>query len=245
MQSICAFVLIAAIGVSGSLYAQVPVLVKDINPGISSSSPKNLTEFAGKLYFGNGNAEGLWMTDGTDVGTVQTDGGVSIGYDFVSELTVHNNQLFFNTNLNIAWWKTAGGIDNAVKYSDNFKFVSGVSYDSVTLAETDLVFAGQDLNISGSGVNLYCSNGNMYDAIGNFASDSNGASPKGFKKLNSQLIFSAVEGDTGRELYSTDATTLTTHLLKDIDSGVGDGLSDTDGLEDSVVLGNELCFPAY
>jgi len=245
MHRICAFISLIVLSVSATLYAQVPVLVRDINPGQSSSSPQELTEFAGKLYFGTSKVNGLWMTDGTDLGTVQTDGGSSIiGNDYVSQLTVFNRQLFFNTDLNPSWWSTAGGIDNAIEITDNFNFLKGVSYDSTALAETDLVFAGLDFNISGSAINLYCSNGNMLDAIGNFESDSNGPRPKGFKTVNSQLIFSAVERNTGRELYSTDATTGTTFLIKDINPGKANSLSDKNGLDEGIVLGNELCFPA-
>ena len=58
-----------------------PVLVKDINPGINregsyaslnSSSPSNLTQFNGKLYFSaddGKNGRELWVSDGTAEGT--------------------------------------------------------------------------------------------------------------------------------------------------------------------------------
>ncbi len=224
----------------------VPVLVKDINSGNLSSSPQFLTAFAGELYFATSNMNGLWKTDGTDAGTVLAEGASTIGNDFTSELLVFNGQLFFNTFLTKAWWNTTGGIDSAVRIEPNFNVFGGVSYDSTTLGTTELVFAGQDSSISGSPVNLYRRNdtSGTIDIGGNFTSDSSGPRPRGFWKVGSKLLFSAVETATGRELYSTDATTDTTQIIKDIDLGVGSSLSDVSGT-DGVVLGSELYFPAF
>jgi len=246
MYSPYAFVLIIILNVSTLLNAQVPVLVKDINPGSPSSSPQYLTNFDGKLYFSAKNTTGLWMTDGTEQGTVQSEGDTRLSNDFVTNLTVLNRQLFFNTNNNPSWWKTTGGENQAVNLFNNFHFIKGVSYESSEMSMMFLVFAGKDYNVSSSAINLYCSNGggDFLDVFGNLNSDSNGPSPMGFKKVNSKLIFSAVETDTGRELYSTDATNGSTFLIKDINPGIADGLSDASGLEDSVVIGNKLCFPA-
>ncbi|MBR9970880.1 ELWxxDGT repeat protein [Magnetospirillum sulfuroxidans] len=49
------------------------VMVKDINPGSSSSSPNHLTNVNGTLYFSatdGTNGTELWKSDGTAVGTV-------------------------------------------------------------------------------------------------------------------------------------------------------------------------------
>jgi len=54
-------------------YGDDAVMVKDIYPGITSSSPNYLTEVNGELYFvandGKNGAE-LWKSDGTAAGTV-------------------------------------------------------------------------------------------------------------------------------------------------------------------------------
>ncbi len=222
-----------------------PVLVKDINSGNLSSSPQFLTSFAGELYFGTSDLNGLWMTDGTEAGTVLADGVNTIGNDYVSELLVFNGQLFFNTFSTKAWWNTTGGIDSAVQIEPDFNVFGGTSYYSTVLDTTELVLAGQDSSVSGSPVNLYRRRNDTSGtvAIGNFVSDNNSPNPRGFWKVGSKLLFSAIETTTGRELYSTDATTATTQMIKDINVGVGYSLSDVSGTG-GVVLANELYIPA-
>ena len=229
-----------------SSVAQVPMLVSDINPGSSSSSPQFLTPFAGKLYFGTSNLNGLWMTDGADAGTIQTDGINTIGNDFVSELFVFNSQLFFNTFSIPAWWNTTGGVDNAVSIQPDLNVFGAVPYNSAVLSSTVLVFGGRDTSISGSPVNLYRSDGSSLNTVsfGSFTSDSNGPTPRGLWSVNSKMLFSAQESATGRELYSSDATTGTTQMIMDIAPGVGNSLSDVTGTG-GVVLGNELYIPAF
>jgi ELWxxDGT repeat protein len=225
-------------------YAQVPVLVKDINLGVSGSSPQFLTPFAGKLYFGTSNLSGLWMTDGSEAGTVLAEGMATIGNDFVSELSVLNNQLYFNTFSMPGWWSTMGGIDNATEIMTDIQAFGTTLYSSSILGSDVLVFAGKDSLLAGSPVNLYRSDGTTAGtmSIGTFNS-SNGPSPRGFWHVNGQLLFSANETATGRELYKTDATTATTQLVKDIDP-FGSGLSDVSGMG-GVVLNNALYIPAF
>src|SRR5262245_11068524 len=48
-------------------------MVKDINPGLFSSAPNNLTDVGGTLYFSasdGAHGQELWKSDGTDAGTV-------------------------------------------------------------------------------------------------------------------------------------------------------------------------------
>ena len=50
------------------------VLVKDIIPGRTGSTPRPLLTRNGILYFATGNDGGLWQSDGTDNGTVLVTG---------------------------------------------------------------------------------------------------------------------------------------------------------------------------
>jgi ELWxxDGT repeat protein len=71
-------------------------LVKDIVPGTESSSPTNLTDVNGTLYFtvtSPTGAESLWTSDGTGAGTKIL--GALPGATSVSDLTVVGNNLFF------------------------------------------------------------------------------------------------------------------------------------------------------
>ncbi len=68
--------------------------VSDINP-YGDANPEWLTVFDNKLFFSAGGL--LYYTNGTDTGTVQL-GNDTIGLDnnYVSNLTVYNNSLFFS-----------------------------------------------------------------------------------------------------------------------------------------------------
>ncbi len=77
-------------------------LVKDIRPGQLSSSPANLTAFAGKLVFSatdgtvksgaGGISSELWISDGTADGTTII---INNGYSSYANLTVAGSELFF------------------------------------------------------------------------------------------------------------------------------------------------------
>jgi ELWxxDGT repeat protein len=69
-----------------------PTLIADLNPGIGSSLPKQLTSFRGQVWFVAtlpGTNHGLWRSDGTTAGTVQVP-----GIDLVTQLRVVGDLLF-------------------------------------------------------------------------------------------------------------------------------------------------------
>ena len=77
------------------------VLVHDINPGSSSSSPVSFTVFNNELYFGADDGihgQELWKYDGTNTPTMVADiwNGSSSGE--VSTFTVFKNELYFTAN---------------------------------------------------------------------------------------------------------------------------------------------------
>jgi ELWxxDGT repeat protein len=77
-----------------------PVLVKDINPGESSSSPEMFVTFNGAVYFrANDGTHGieLWRTDGTLEGTsLVADLRPGIAHAVPGELTVAGGSLYFH-----------------------------------------------------------------------------------------------------------------------------------------------------
>jgi ELWxxDGT repeat protein len=65
--------LYASVFIATSCYAQLPVLVKDINTGNDSTKyPHQLTAFGSKVVFvqNDGTTDKLWISDGTDHGTI-------------------------------------------------------------------------------------------------------------------------------------------------------------------------------
>jgi ELWxxDGT repeat protein len=77
-----------------------PVLLKDINPGLESSSPAMFVEFNGAVYFrANDGMHGieLWKTDGTLAGTsLVTDLNPGAANALPGELRVAGGSLYFN-----------------------------------------------------------------------------------------------------------------------------------------------------
>ena len=72
-------------------------MVKDIRPGADSSTPSDLTEFRGELFFTIGEEE-LWRSDGTESGTVMVknlDDNTSNQDDFIDSLVVFGDRLYF------------------------------------------------------------------------------------------------------------------------------------------------------
>lgn len=66
-------------------------LVKDINPGLRDSHPRNLTNLNGTLYFRatNDNDSGLWKSDGTTEGTV-----------LVKDINITSYDIYYSNNIN-------------------------------------------------------------------------------------------------------------------------------------------------
>ncbi len=227
------------------LNAQTPVLVKDIVNGSGDSLPQFLTVFDNHLYFGTVFTSGLWKSDGTDSGTVLAEGS-SISNDSAFQLGVFKNQLYFSTFSNRGWWSTTGGINNATLIKDQINTLGEVPYASVVLGEEVLVFGAFDYSVAGNPSKLFRSDMTTLGTleIGNFNSTNGNALPRVIGAIDSKLLFSAVEIGEGRELYSTDATTATTGLFKDIKPGVVSGLSSVFGVNQAT-LDSEFYFPGW
>ena len=77
-------------------------LFLDLNPGKMSSSPHQLTHYAGRMYFSANDGElgeELYRTDGTVVGTeLVADIAKGPGSSFLDQLTVSRFSLFFEAS---------------------------------------------------------------------------------------------------------------------------------------------------
>ena len=95
------------------------VLVKDIIPGSSGSSPTNLTVVGGSLFFVAGS--GIWKTDGTEAGTTQVK-AVS-NRNTVRHLTNLNGTLLFVEGNDPEIWRSDGTEAGTVKVTTNAGWV--------------------------------------------------------------------------------------------------------------------------
>jgi ELWxxDGT repeat protein len=188
------------------------VLVKDINPTLSSIYPRgvivpvgsniqDLTVFSGTLYFSatdGVHGQQLWKSDGTAAGTVMvkdintvsttvSPGGPAVaGNANPTDLTVFNGKLYFAADDGIhgkELWQSDG-----------------------TAAGTQMVL---DIN-PGSSILL----------PGSKASPNN-SNPANLTVMDGALYFTADDGTHGRELWQSDGTAAGTHLVKDINPGSG------------------------
>lgn len=197
------------------------MLVSDIVPGVSDSSPTELVEFLGQLYFSAAN--GLWRSDGTASGTtlVSAPGGPPSG------LTANGATLYFSAvaaGFGSEPWKSDGTPAGTMmikdlntqpgafggtlnSYPTQFTVSGGVTYfvaepvsNSRQLWRTD----GTDI---GTFIVRQINPGQVAtfgDSIFDFAGT---------------LYFSANESGTGVELWKTDGTSVGTVLVRDILAG--------------------------
>ena len=171
-------------------------LVKDINPGSSSSYPGVFHEFNGELFFvadDGVNGEELWKSDGTEAGTILlADIHPGSGYQYPY------------------------GEGPLQSFPRDFTELNGVllfsAEDSVNGAEiwtTDGTTAGTALL-----VDIYPG---TFDDFGE--TYPNSSNPTGLTVFNGEVYFAADNGSSGRELWKTDGTADGTVLVRDIYTG--------------------------
>lgn len=204
------------------------VLLKDIYPGSTSSSPSFLAQIGNLIYFtANSPAEGteLWVTDGTSAGTIILSDiypGSSSGN--ILNASVIGNKLVFKAShpsYGSELWITDGtpagtgllkDINPGIKSSgpttafalDNTHFFFG-AYNTTTQFPT-LFFS--DMTTNGT----YGINHSMLES-----GDSRTAS---FTLFNGLVYFDAMDDSTGNPLWVTDGTTSGTAKITDLNPNI-------------------------
>ena len=212
---------------------------------VAGSSLDEFTEFNNKLYFSadNGtNGQELWVSDGTAEGTQllididPNNNNSSISYPgspHPSSLTVLNDKLYFAADDGVngrELWVSDGTAEGTQLLADinNNPRAYGGEYGS---APRELIEFNDKLYFSADdGVNgreLWISDGTaegtkLLADIAPGVDENYGrpaeSEPKDFYEFNDRLLFSANDGETGRELWVTDGTTEGTRLLADLHS---------------------------
>ncbi|MCI2227835.1 T9SS type A sorting domain-containing protein [Polaribacter sp. MSW13] len=225
-------------------------LVKDINPGISDSSPSNFTVVGNLLFFtANDGVNGteLWKTDGTEAGTVLVKNiNNNNQQSYIYELNSFKGKLIFfaNDGINGSELWESDGTELGTKILKNIRPGSFSSYEpsgfySVILNNEFYFTANDD-----SGKELWKTDGteagtvlvkDIYTGVG--GSHSN---PKYLTVYNGEIYFQAFEPtNTGRELWKTDGTEAGTVLVKDIKPGKNDSYP-----QDLITYNGNLYFSA-
>jgi ELWxxDGT repeat protein len=209
-----------------------------VNTGTYGFLPYDLTVFNGKVLFNGTNAsgiQGLWVTDGTAVGTHELTGisgaypGGAFAQGFVTlDMTVFHGEVFFrgiDTSENIGLWVTDGtvagtheltGISGANSTGSD-SYPAGLYPTGMTVLNGKLLFEGQ--NASGNR-GLWVSDGTAvgtHELTGIIGAYSRGlfflSNSPGFTVLNGQVLFTG-EDVNGREgLWTTDGTAAGTYEL--------------------------------
>lgn len=179
-------------------------LIKDIAPGTSSSSISNLTLLGSEVYFEADND--LWVTDGTNAGTVLVSAATNASVSNVTNFYAWNGNLYFEGD--------DGNGDQLWKYDPNADTVTNLS----NIAGTDnsnhdpqdylpyngwLYYRGEDANDTSG--HLFRTDGTVVEQLDNTVKDVDD-----IVLLNNILYF---EGEdevlgTGNELFSFDPATL-------------------------------------
>lgn len=217
-------------------------LVKDINPGIDGSDPSdNFALLNGFLYFtAKRPAEGreLWRTDGTAGGTTLVKdivpGADSSNTAFSYNLFTSGTYLLLaakTASSGIELWKSDGTSNGTVLLKDiNTGAGDSKPRDFFKLNNTILFAATDPVN----GEEIWKTDGSANGTVllkdinpGTAGSTTVEFFPgfgfpvfQGFHTFNNRAYFSAYDGVSAGEMWSTDGTSANTTLIKDFASGM-------------------------
>ncbi|MBC7818956.1 MAG: hypothetical protein IAG10_18870, partial [Planctomycetaceae bacterium] len=213
----------------GTPSASVPATPQIIGIGSAASSPSNLINVHGTLFFNaNDGSHGreLWKSDGTVAGTSlvkDIQAGSADGVVSGSRMAVAvGNSVFFvaNDGVNGAeLWKTDGTAAGTVLVADVNAGASGSSPQQLTNVNGTLFFTA-DNGVNGR--ELWKSDGTAAGTV--MVKDISTAStassdPTELINVAGAVFFTATDGTQGRELWKSDGTAAGTVLVKDIRAG--------------------------
>ncbi|MCC6509807.1 MAG: hypothetical protein IT423_11910 [Pirellulaceae bacterium] len=192
-------------------------------PG-GSSSPSNLINANGKLYFaafGDGVGNELWTSNGTSAGTVRVKNINSLNYSSnPQELRNIGSTLYFTAdagdNTGRELYKSDGTEVGTVMVKDILLGVDASSNPTyLTVAGGRLFFVATDASTDRE---LWSSDGTTVGTVltKDINSTNSNGSPEMSVVVGSTLYFAARSGNEGVELWKTDGTIAGTSLVKDI-----------------------------
>jgi ELWxxDGT repeat protein len=205
--------------------------VKDINPGVTNSSPSNFFEFRNNLIFRAADATNgieLWRSDGTEAGTLLIkDIATGATNSNPSGFKLFKGKIYFNATTGTA----ANGSELYVSdgTSAGTTLVKDINPGTAnsnpqnlnSIGDSILLFAATD---GTTGVELYRTDGSadnikvVKDYAGTTGSISEIVVMKG-------IAYTSQIAGAGRELYRSNGTEAGSSLVKDINPGTGNGIN--------------------
>ncbi len=194
----------------GSAYSQAS-LVKDIQLGNSSSSPFQLINFNGILYFtvySSNNVRELWKSDGTSEGTEFVKVFDEGKNTYPTSITVSNGAMFFTLIDDLhgrELWKSDGTAEGTVLVKDIWPGITSGSPFKLTDVNGTLFFRARDAI---HGAELWKSDGTAEGTmlVKDVFPGVNSSYPYDFINLNGTLFFGANDGINNSEIWKSDGT---------------------------------------
>ena len=200
------------------------VMVKDIRPETNfSSSPRSLTNVNGSLFFSaysvtQGGGRELWMSNGSETGTVLVEDINPFGASDPQELANWNNVLFFSADDGAhgrELWRSDGTDPGTALVKDiNPSFGPSNPRELAPLNSATLLFSADD---GMHGQELWKTDGTAFGTV--IVQDINPTGPSdptGLTAVNGAMFFAADDGVHGVELWKSDGTPGTAAMVKDI-----------------------------
>jgi ELWxxDGT repeat protein len=205
-------------------------LVKDIAPGLASSTISRLVTVGDRLFFAidNGSSStALWTSDGTAAGTVlvKDDFVGTATSGFFGQLVDMNGTLFFKATNSVngtELWKSDGTLagtqlvkDIQPGIGDGINLSAG--FNSAANVNGTLYFVGIDAT---TGFELWKSDGTEAGTV--LVKDivvGGSSRPSELTNVNGTLFFVAQDNVAGSELFKSDGTAAGTVVVKDINVG--------------------------
>jgi ELWxxDGT repeat protein len=202
------------------------VILRDIRPGTLGSTPMDLINANGILYFtaNNGtNGKEVWKSNGTAGGTVMVkDIMIGAGSSGANRLTNVNGIVYFQANDNLhgyELWKTNGTAAGTVMVKDIGTGTKVGSFpELLTNVSGKLFFVAAD---NTTGRELWKSDGTVAGTVRvkDIVAGSGSAGIDNSTNVNGVLYFTASVPAYGKELWKSNGTATGTVMVKDIRQG--------------------------
>ena len=205
------------------VFAQSPILLKDIRTGSNSSSPYGLTVIGNNLFFAanNGfNGTELYKTDGTTAGTILVkDINPTAGTSSSCQYFVNLNGLLVfvadNGSNGFEIWKSDGTNAGTSMVTDINPGSNDANPVNLTVVGNYVYFVAND---GTNGIELWKTDGTAAGTsmVKDIWAGSGNGSPAYLTNVNGTLFFQANDGFNGIELWKSDGTNAGTTIVKDI-----------------------------